>query len=81
MKQRTEPVALPFKEAVRTGPQFGLSCAIPSHHTVEILGASAYDFLLIDAEHPPTNPAIVHAQLMALAGRHCRCGSCHRLHA
>jgi 4-hydroxy-2-oxoheptanedioate aldolase len=68
MNQRTKPLALAFKEAVRTAPQFGLSCAIPSHHTVEVLGASAYDFLLIDAEHPPTNPAIVHTQLMALAG-------------
>lgn len=60
--------ALAFKEGVRTTPQFGLSCAIPSPHTAEILGASAYDFLLIDAEHPSTNPAIVHTQLMALAG-------------
>jgi 2-keto-3-deoxy-L-rhamnonate aldolase RhmA len=61
-------LATTFKEAVRSGPQFGLSCAIPSVHTAEILTASGFDFLLIDAEHPPTNPGIVHTQLMALAG-------------
>jgi 4-hydroxy-2-oxoheptanedioate aldolase len=60
-------LAAAFKEAARTAPQFGLSCAIPSRYTAEILSASAYDFMLIDAEHPPTNPAIVHTQLMALA--------------
>jgi 4-hydroxy-2-oxoheptanedioate aldolase len=61
-------LATTFKDAVRSVPQFGLSCAIPSVHTVEILRGSAFDFLLIDAEHPPTSPAIVHTQLMALAG-------------
>jgi 4-hydroxy-2-oxoheptanedioate aldolase len=60
-------LATTFKAAVRSGPKFGLSCAIPSAHTAEILAGSAFDFLLIDAEHPPTNPAIVHTQLMALA--------------
>jgi 4-hydroxy-2-oxoheptanedioate aldolase len=61
-------LATTFKDAVRSGPQFGLSCAIPSAHTTEILAGSAFDFLLIDAEHPPTSPAIVHTQLMTLAG-------------
>ena len=59
--------AMAFKDAVRSTPQFGLSCALPSVHTTEILAGSAFDFLLIDAEHPPTNPAVVHTQLVALA--------------
>jgi 4-hydroxy-2-oxoheptanedioate aldolase len=60
--------ATTFKDTVRSGLQFGLSCAIPSVHTVEILRGSSFDFLVIDAEHPPTSPALVHTQLMALAG-------------
>ena len=56
-----------LKKALASGPCFGLNCAIPSPHTVEILASSSYDFLVIDAEHPPTNPAIIHTQLTAMA--------------
>jgi 4-hydroxy-2-oxoheptanedioate aldolase len=57
-----------FIAALRDGrPLFGLNCAIPSAHMSEVLAPAAFDFLVIDAEHPPTGPAIVHTQLMALA--------------
>ncbi len=56
-----------FKDLLMAGPRFGLNCAIPALHTMEILAKSPYDFFVIDAEHPATSVSIIHTQLMALA--------------
>ena len=56
-----------FNDLLMAGPCFGLDCAIPSRHTMEILANSPYDFFVIDAEHPATSAAIIHTQLTALA--------------
>jgi 4-hydroxy-2-oxoheptanedioate aldolase len=56
-----------FKDLLKAGPCFGLNCAIPTMHTMEILAKSPYDFLVIDAEHPATSGSIIHTQLTALA--------------
>jgi len=59
--------AAALKRGLGTGtPQFGLVCAMPSFHTIEAIAGSGYSFFLIDAEHQPTDPGIVHTQLMAL---------------
>jgi 4-hydroxy-2-oxoheptanedioate aldolase len=56
-----------LKDLLKAAPCFGLNCAIPALHTMEILAKSPYDFLVIDAEHPATNSAIIHTQLAVLA--------------
>ncbi|MGE0803541.1 MAG: HpcH/HpaI aldolase/citrate lyase family protein [Lautropia sp.] len=63
-----ETKALALKRALAAGcPQFGLVCAIPSFLTIEAIASSGFAFFLLDAEHQPTNPSIVHTQLLALA--------------
>ena len=58
----------PFKRALAAGQvQIGLWNSIASAATVEIVGGSGFDWLLVDMEHSPNDLPLVHAQLQALA--------------
>ncbi len=57
-----------FKRALREGrPQVGLWSSLASHVTVEVLAGAGFDWLLLDTEHSPNEPPMVHAQLQAMA--------------
>lgn len=47
--------------------QIGLFVALASAYSMEILATAGFDWLLIDGEHAPNNPASVLAQLQAAA--------------
>lgn len=48
------PLKNPFKAALAAGkPQLGIWCSIPSPTVAEVLGQSAFDWVLFDAEHTP----------------------------
>ncbi len=47
--------------------QIGLFVALASAYSMEILATAGFDWLLIDVEHAPNNPASVLAQLQAAA--------------
>jgi 4-hydroxy-2-oxoheptanedioate aldolase len=58
-----------FKRALREGrPQIGLWSVLANASVAELLGASGYDWLLIDMEHAPNELPGVQAQLQALCG-------------
>lgn len=58
-----------FKRALREGrPQIGLWSVLANASVAELLGASGYDWLLIDMEHAPNELTGVQAQLQALRG-------------
>lgn len=58
-----------FKRALQEGrPQIGLWSVLASPAVTELLGASGYDWLLIDMEHAPNELPGVMAQLQALSG-------------
>ncbi len=58
-----------FKRALREGkPQIGLWSVMANASVAELLGASGYDWLLIDMEHAPNELPDVQAQLQALRG-------------
>lgn len=58
-----------FKRALREGrPQIGLWSVLANATATELLGASGYDWLLIDMEHAPNELPDVQAQLQALRG-------------
>lgn len=58
-----------FKRALREGrPQIGLWSVLADASVAELLGASGYDWLLIDMEHAPNELPGVQAQLQALRG-------------
>jgi 2-keto-3-deoxy-L-rhamnonate aldolase RhmA len=48
-------------------PVYGTFCCLPTYQTVEVIASSGFDFVVFDVEHSPSNPSLVHAQLMALA--------------
>jgi len=50
-------------------PQIGLWCSFATGATVEALAEAGFDWLLLDMEHSPSELAVLHQQLMALAGR------------
>lgn len=57
-----------MKKALREGRQlFGTFICLPSFQTIEVMASSGFDFLVFDAEHAPTNPGLVHSQLMAIS--------------
>lgn len=61
-----------FRERLRRGdPLIGTIVAIGSTDAVEVLAASGFDWLFIDAEHSPLSPATV--QQMVLAARDVPC--------
>lgn len=75
-----EPKSVVLKRQLREGrPLFGTFCCLPSYQTIEVMASSNFDFLVIDAEHAPTAPALVHQQLMALNG--CRTAAVVRIPA
>jgi len=47
--------------------QVGLFVGLASSYSIEILAGAGFDWLVIDAEHSPNNPASVLAQLQAAA--------------
>ena len=49
--------------------QIGLWTVIPSAFTVEALGGTGFDWLLLDTEHAPGDPLTVLPQLQALAAQ------------
>lgn len=58
-----------FKRALREGrPQIGLWSVLANATATELLGASGYDWLLIDMEHAPNELPDVQSQLQALRG-------------
>jgi 2-keto-3-deoxy-L-rhamnonate aldolase RhmA len=64
-----QPKSVAMKTALRDGRQlFGTFCCLPTFHTIEVMASSGFDFMVFDAEHAPTNPALVHLQLAALNG-------------
>ena len=57
-----------FKQGMKNGePQIGLWMGLCSNIVAEIVGYSGYDWLLIDGEHAPNEPASVLAQMQAMA--------------
>jgi 4-hydroxy-2-oxoheptanedioate aldolase len=57
-----------FKQRLRQGQwQVGLFVGLASAYSMEILAGAGFDWLVIDAEHSPNNPASVLAQLQAAA--------------
>lgn len=57
-----------FKQALGRGQwQVGLFVGLASGYSMEILAGAGFDWLVIDAEHSPNNPASVLAQLQAAA--------------
>jgi 2-keto-3-deoxy-L-rhamnonate aldolase RhmA len=58
----------PFRQKLLQGrPQFGLFCMSLTAQTMDALGTSGFDFLMVDAEHTPTSLPTLLAQAMALA--------------
>ena len=57
-----------FKQRLRQGQwQVGLFACLASGYSMEILAGAGFDWLVIDAEHTPNNPASVLPQLQAAA--------------
>jgi 4-hydroxy-2-oxoheptanedioate aldolase len=57
-----------FKQKLRQRQwQVGLFVGLASGYSMEILAGAGFDWLVIDAEHSPNNPATVLAQLQAAA--------------
>lgn len=57
-----------FKQGLRDHRwQVGLFVCMASAYSMEILAGAGYDWLVVDAEHSPNNPASVTAQLQAAA--------------
>lgn len=57
-----------FKRALLSGQQLiGLWNSLASAATVEVIGGSGFDWVLVDMEHAPNDLPLVHAQLQALA--------------
>lgn len=46
---------------------FGTFICLPCFQTMEAIAGSGFDCVVIDAEHAPTNPSLIHLQLAALA--------------
>jgi 2-keto-3-deoxy-L-rhamnonate aldolase RhmA len=62
--------ANPLKRALAERRRLiGLWCSLATATTVEALAAGGFDWLLLDMEHSPSELAVLHPQLMALAGR------------
>ena len=49
-------------------PALGVLVTMPSIQVVQVLAHAGFDFLLIDLEHGPIDPATAHAMVVATAG-------------
>lgn len=57
-----------FKKALRAGQvQIGIWSTIPSPYVSELIGGAGFDWVLLDAEHTPTNVPLMMGQLQGLA--------------
>ncbi|MBT3788492.1 MAG: HpcH/HpaI aldolase/citrate lyase family protein [Alphaproteobacteria bacterium] len=57
-----------FKEGLQNGqPQIGLWLSLCSNTVAELVGYSGYDWLLLDSEHAPNEPAAMLTQLQGMA--------------
>lgn len=64
-----------FKRALQAGlPQIGLWSTLPSPYVSELLAGSGFDWLLLDAEHTPTDVPQMVQQLQAVAAAQVRAG-------
>lgn len=64
-----------FKRALQAGqPQVGLWSTLPSPYVSELLAGSGFDWLLLDAEHTPTDVPQMVQQLQAVAAAQVRAG-------
>jgi 4-hydroxy-2-oxoheptanedioate aldolase len=58
-----------FKRNLLAGkPQIGLWMSLFAHQVVEACAPAGFDWLLLDTEHAPNDPHMVHTQLMATRG-------------
>ena len=65
-----------FKRNLAAGkPQIGLWMSFFAHQVVELCAPSGFDWLLLDTEHSPNDPHMVHTQLMAAKGYKSRPGA------
>jgi len=63
-----------FKHNLAAGkPQIGLWMSFFAHQVVELCAPSGFDWLLLDTEHSPNDPHMVHTQLMAAKGGSAHC--------
>lgn len=63
-----------FKRNLAAGkPQIGLWMSFFAHQVVELCAPSGFDWLLLDTEHSPNDPSMVHTQLMAAKGGTAHC--------
>lgn len=58
-----------FKRAITSGrQQIGLWSSLANNVSVEILAGAGFDWVLLDCEHSPNEPAMVLSQLQATSG-------------
>jgi 4-hydroxy-2-oxoheptanedioate aldolase len=58
-----------FKRNLAAGkPQIGLWMSFFAHQVVELCANAGFDWMLLDTEHSPNDPHMVHTQLMAAKG-------------
>src|SRR6187397_2358867 len=56
-----------FKHAIRAGrQQVGLWVSLANAYSAEIVAGSGFDWLLLDGEHSPNDPATIVSQLQAV---------------
>ena len=59
-----------FKHALASGKvQIGLWNSLASAVAVEVIAGSGFDWVLIDMEHSPNDPPLLHSQLQAMMGQ------------
>lgn len=64
-----------FKRALQAGqPQIGLWSTLPSSYVSELVAGSGFDWLLLDAEHTPTDVPQMVQQLQGVAAAQVRAG-------
>ena len=55
-----------FKQAIAARKvQIGLWASLSSHYTTEVIAGAGFDWILIDTEHSPNDPPMVHQQLQS----------------
>ena len=65
-----------FKRNLAAGkPQIGLWMSFYAHQVVESCAPAGFDWMLLDTEHAPNDPHMVHTQLLAARGLDGQCTS------